>query len=87
MAYTVLCAAYGALAGGKDMEARDVTGILQEQLKINKDGLLKIDNTSMGGDPAQGHTKHFGAVVEVNGRRTPFACQEGQTINFSAPVS
>jgi hypothetical protein len=84
MAFHVVCASYGALARGEatGTQAKEVTGTLQDQLDANPAGIVTINNTSMGGDPAPGFTKHFGAIVEVNGQRRPFACQENQTINF-----
>lgn len=83
--YKVIFAVYGALADGDEnrTEAAVVTGALQNQLDNNPNGVIKINNTSMGGDPAKGWQKHFGAIVEVNGEALPFACQEGQTIDFS----
>lgn len=81
MAFNVLCAAYGALVGDVD-QANDVTVALQGQLNNNKLAKVKIDNSTMGGDPFPGHTKHFGAIVEVNGVPKAFACQENQTIHF-----
>jgi hypothetical protein len=35
------------------------------------------------GDPAQGSTKHFGALVARNGVSFYFACEENQTIDFN----
>jgi hypothetical protein len=83
--YTVVAAAYGALIGGNEnnMGASEVTHILQVLLDNNPNGVITIDNTTMGSDPASGNTKHFGAIVIVNGERLPFACEEGQTIDFS----
>ena len=83
--FNVLFAVYGALAGGDEnkTEAAIVTGALQGQLNNNPNGVVTINNSTMGGDPAVGWTKHFGAIVEVNGDALPFACQEGQTIDFS----
>jgi hypothetical protein len=84
MTFKVVSASYGALAHGEanQTKAKEVTAILQDQFAINPDGIVTINNESMGGDPAVGFTKHFGAIVEVNGKRLPFACQENQTINF-----
>ena len=85
MALRVLFASYGALRnGGQDnTEARIVTGRLQQRLNSTPNGVVTINNTNMGGDPAPGVVKHFGAIVEVDGVPRPFACQEGQTIDFS----
>ncbi|HEY3570871.1 MAG TPA: hypothetical protein VGP73_23275 [Thermoanaerobaculia bacterium] len=84
--YQVLSATYGALAGGNpdDTQASIVTQALQNQLPPNSSGVVNINNSTMGGDPSPGNTKHFGAIVSVNGGAPqPFACQEGQTIDFS----
>ncbi len=83
--YSVQCAAYGALAGGNpdNTQAAIVTTTLQNLLNANNNGVIAINNTTMGGDPSPGNLKHFGAVVTVNGTTQAFACQEGQTIDFS----
>ncbi len=83
--YKVIAASYGALIGGNenDTGAFNVTGTLQGLLDNNPNGVVTINNDSMGGDPAPGNTKHFGAIVIVNGDTLPFACEEGQTIDFS----
>ncbi len=80
---TVEFAVYGALAHGDEniAEAKDVKSIL-ENLINTKDGIVKIDNKNMGGDPSKGYTKHFGAQIIRNGDTFYFACQEGQTIDF-----
>jgi hypothetical protein len=85
MAFQVLFAAYGALRDGNEnnAEAADVTLALQQQLNANPSGVVHIANENLGGDPANGVLKHFGAIVEVNGNRSAFACQEDQTIDFS----
>ena len=44
---------------------------------------MKINNANMGGDPARGVDRHFGAIVEINEVDPAFACREGQTIDFS----
>jgi hypothetical protein len=81
----VQAASYGGLASGNenDTQAANVTSALQNQLNSNPNGVVTINNTTMGGDPAPGTVKHFGALVSVNGSVLPFACQEGQTIDFS----
>lgn len=44
---------------------------------------MKIDNLTMGGDPAKGSGKHFSAIVDVDGETgVCFACNENQTIDF-----
>ena len=85
MALKVLFAVYGALRGGNqdNTEAAIVTGALQEQINNHPNGVVTINNANMGGDPAPGVQKHFGAIVEVDGVPRPFACQENQTIDFS----
>jgi len=85
MALTVLFAVYGALRGGgqDNTEAADVKDALQTALNNHPNGVVKINNANMGGDPAKGVGKHFGALVDVDGTPTAFACQEGQTIDFS----
>jgi hypothetical protein len=85
MALNAVFAVYGGLKGGgrDDTQAADVTAALQEQFRLHPNGVVKIDNTSMGGDPAKGVPKHFGAIVEVDGVRTSFACAENQVIDFS----
>jgi hypothetical protein len=86
MALKAVFAVYGALAGERAFpEARVVTNSLQQALDgAPPDGSVKISNSTMGGDAAPGHTKHFGAIVEVNGEQRPFACQENQTIKFNS---
>ena len=84
--YVVNFAAYGALAGGNEnnTQANIVTGALQNLLPPDSSGVVTINNSNMGGDPSPGNTKHFGAIVVVNGGAPQaFACQEGQTIDFS----
>jgi hypothetical protein len=87
MALNVIFAVYGALRDGNqdNTEAADVTVALQTALNNspNKNGVVTINNAAMGGDPAVGVQKHFGAIVEVDGVRRPFACLENQTIDFS----
>jgi len=84
MALIARFAVYGALRDGNqdNTEAAIVTGALQGRLNVNN-GIVRIDNENMGVDPAVGVQKHFGAIVEVDGQERPFACQEGQTIDFS----
>ena len=86
MAINVLFAAYGALRNGDPLqeEAADVTQALQAQLNPGSPGTVVINNQNMGGDPAVGVVKHFGALIEVDGERRAFACQEGQEIAILA---
>ena len=87
MALRVILAAYGALRGGNqdNTEAANVTAALQQAINNspNGNGVVRINNANMGGDPAVGVVKHFGAIVEVDGVQRAFACQENQTIDFS----
>lgn len=75
-------AVYGGLQGGNAnaMHAADVKDRLRDQLRAG--GIVTINNDTMGGDPAPGTVKHFGAIVTVAGKDCAFACQEGQTIDF-----
>ena len=84
MSITVKFAVYGALKGGNEnqTQAVDVSGPLQAQIDASQ-GIVKIDNSTMGGDPAKGSGKHFAAIVDVDGASNVcFACAEGQTIDF-----
>ena len=85
MALRAVFAVYGGLKDGNqdDTQAADVTAALQEQFSLHPNGVVEIKNENLGGDPAKGVLKHFAAIVEVDGRRTPFACEEGQKIDFS----
>ena len=85
MAPVVRFAVYGGLRdGGQDnTEAADVKNALEEQFRQNPNGVVQINNTNMGGDPAVGVRKHFGAIVNVDNVDRAFACQEGQTIDFT----
>ena len=84
---TVKFAVYGALRNGNqdNTEAAIVTSALQTAINNspNGNGVVRIDNKNMGGDPARGVQKHFAAIVEVDGRDRPFACLENQTIDFT----
>jgi hypothetical protein len=84
---TVRYAVYGALRNGNqdNTEAKIVTAALQTAINNspNGSGVVRIDNKNMGGDPAPGVQKHFGAIVAVNGTDRPFACLENQTIDFT----
>jgi hypothetical protein len=84
MSITVKFAVYGALKGGNEnqTQAVDVSGPLQAQIDASQ-GIVKIDNSTMGGDPAKGSGKHFAAIVDVDGELgVCFACNENQTIDF-----
>ena len=84
MAKNVLFAAYGAIRDNNPNrpEAVDVTQALQQQFNDNARGFSPINNNTMGVDPSPGVKKHFGAIVDVDGNRFAFACEEGQTIDF-----
>jgi hypothetical protein len=79
-------AVFGALAGGSRTasKAADVTGELQRQIDDHA-GVVQISFTNLG-DPCPGNVKHFAAIVERNGTNYPFACQEGQTIDFNKGI-
>lgn len=84
--FAVQFATYGALQGGigSKAEAFDVTAILQEQ--VNHSRSVKISNDIFG-DPSPGNQKHFAAAVLHAGRITPFACLEGETLDFTVASS
>jgi hypothetical protein len=84
MKLTVLFAVWGALPGGIPNEAKayNVKAQLQSLIDAN-DGVVSINDDSFG-DPAPGNVKHFGAIVERNGRDYFFACQEDQQIDFKS---
>jgi len=70
--------------------AGDVASTLQTLLNNTPNKVVTINNANMSpggdaavGDPAVGFVKHFAAIVEYNGVSRPYACQEGQTIDFS----
>ena len=87
MALVVKFAVYGGLRDGNpdSSEAADVQFALGAAIdnSPNGNGVVRIDNESMGGDPALDVQKHFGAIVTVDGVDRYFACLEGQTIDFS----
>jgi hypothetical protein len=92
MPLKVKFAVYGGLRGGNqdDTQAAIVTEALQAAIDTspNGNGVVTIDNASMGGDPAPGVQKHFGAIVIIDEglpsqREQAFACVERQTIDFS----
>ena len=83
-ALQVQIAVYGTLCGGQDnMRGRNVTAQLQAALDApGNNGVVNINNDTMGGDPCHGTTKYFGAVVILDNTPLYFACQEGQTVDF-----
>lgn len=80
---TVQYAVYGALAGGNEnnAQATDVTSALQNAIN-SMDGVVKINNANMDGDPSPGNGKHFGAAITRDGGKFYYACAENQTIDF-----
>jgi hypothetical protein len=83
--YQVSYAVYGALPGGSESQAQaaDVRAVLQSKLD-HAGPVVVISNDSLGIDPAVGNEKHFAALVVRAGVVHSFACQEGQTIDFSS---
>ena len=83
----VIFAAYGGLKNGSQdngwKTAKDVTDALQTAINNTDGEVVKIDNKTMGGDPAHLVLKQFGAIVEVDGKRRAFACKENETIDFT----
>ncbi len=84
---TVQYAVYGALQNGNpdNSQANVVTQTLQSLLNgPNANGVVAINNTTMGGDPSPGNQKHFAALFTVNsGSPQPVACAENQTVDFT----
>ena len=80
---TVKFAVYGALDKGNEnrSQAANVQNALQGAINANQ-GIVTINNTTMGGDPSHGNVKHFGAIVTLDSVDRYFACQEGQTVDF-----
>jgi hypothetical protein len=82
-ALVVKFAVYGALAGGDEnkTQAVNVQTALQTAIDSSQ-GIVNINNNTMGGDPSKGNSKHFGAIVALDNVDRYFACYEGQTIDF-----
>lgn len=80
---TVKFAVYGALNGGNQDQSQvvNVQEVLQAAVNRNQ-GIVTINNATMGGDPSVGNGKHFGATVTLDSVDRYFACAEGQTIDF-----
>ena len=76
-------AVYGALAGGNEnsTQAIDVSVALQNAIDASQ-GIVNISNATMGQDPSPKNTKHFAALVTLDGVAQPYACEENQTIDF-----
>jgi hypothetical protein len=62
-----------------------VTQALQKAIDkaVDLGHTVKIDNKSMGVDPAPFVKKQFGAIVKVGSEERAFACQENETIDFT----
>jgi hypothetical protein len=89
---TVIFAVYGGVRGGNpdDVPTKDVKDELQTAIDKSllgggpNSGHVKIQNDTMGGDPANRVVKNFGAVVDYpGGKRRFFACKENDTIDFT----
>ena len=78
--YTVVFAVWGE---GETNNVIDVSQRLSALL--NTSPIVPINITTFG-DPAQGVTKEFAAIVGKDGIARQYACVEGQTIDFSLPV-
>ena len=88
-------AVYGTLiedpGGARVWLCRTVTNELQQILDRIASGIVTINNENLTyrDDLVERKEKHFAAIVRYPDRgkecTRPFACQEGQTLNFSAP--
>ena len=80
---TVQFAVYGSLNGGNEnkSQAVNVQQALQSAIDASQ-GIVTINNSTMGGDPSKGNDKHFAAIVSLDNSPQYFACEEGQTIDF-----
>jgi len=85
----VLFATYGAITSSPDSDdtstaifcAAAVKNLIEEALEEGGDrALIKIDNDTIGFDPAVGNTKHFAMAVEIDGKLQYAACEEGQEL-------
>jgi hypothetical protein len=85
----VVFAVYGAVDREGDCRAGDVTGILQQLLNKTPNAIVTINNANMSYPDIKtvGLEKHFAALVKYKGETRSYACQEGQTIDFSRPAS
>jgi len=81
----VLFAAYGGLKDGNQDQALalDATDALQTAINNTPGEVVNINNGTMGRDPAHLVHKVFGAILVINGQRRAFACEEGQSIDFT----
>jgi hypothetical protein len=73
---TVIQAVYGAVQGSKV-----VTAIVQDLLSRGGSSFV-ADNATLGGDPAQGHDKHFAMTYRTGSTIFSFACEEGETVRL-----
>jgi len=82
----VLYAVYGALPHDKQRakahSVRDAVQQLIDGASSQTKPTFKVSNDTLGGDPAPGHGKHFGMMVQYNGRLICAACEEDQTIKL-----
>jgi hypothetical protein len=85
--FDVKFAVYGALKGENEdqSQAADVSAKLLKAL-VAGNGIVKINNDSLGSDPSRGSVKHFAALVVANGTPRYFACKEGQKIDFNHSI-
>jgi hypothetical protein len=87
--YTVQFAVYGALNNGNQdwTQAVDVSQTLASLLNTSgSNGIVALNNTTMGGDPSPGNAKHFAAVVTYNNVPGWYACWENQSIDFKSAI-
>lgn len=77
-------AVYGAFGGptSQDPVGFDVREKLQAAID-SQGGIVTIDNNTFGFDPLPNAVKHFGALVTVGNQDVPYACKEGQKIDFN----
>jgi hypothetical protein len=73
---TVIQAAYGAVQG-----ARDVTGLVQDIVNSGNTNFT-ADNKTLGGDPSQGHDKHFAMSYRVGSSLYTYACEEDEKVSL-----
>jgi hypothetical protein len=81
---TVKFAVYGALYDNDPniSLANDVKFQLQNAIDSSSDGLVVINNESMGSDPCPLYLKGFGATIIRDEVLRYYVCTEGQTVNF-----
>jgi len=72
----VIQAVYGAVQGSKE-----VTGLVQDLASGGKT-TFKADNSTLGGDPAKGHNKHFAMNYQVGEDVYTFSCKEGEIVRL-----